>query len=42
MEYSIDAKTRIALAKDAFNNRKELLAKGLSRTLKKRVVKVLI
>src|SRR5688572_11144274 len=35
-------KTRIALAKDAFNKRKELLSKGLSRTLKTRLVKVLV
>jgi len=37
-----DVKTRIALAKDAFNKRKELLTKGLSRTLKTRLVKVLV
>ena len=37
-----DVKTRIALAKDAFNKRKEFLTKGLSRALKKRMVKVLI
>src|SRR5688572_9395707 len=37
-----DVKTRIALAKDAFNKRKELLTKGLSRTLKMRLVKVLV
>src|SRR5207247_10645465 len=32
----------IAMAKDAFNKRKELLTKGLSKTLKKRMVKVLV
>src|SRR3989442_5105821 len=37
-----DVKVRIAIAKDAFNKRKELLTKGLSRTLKKRMVKVLV
>src|SRR6267154_2708872 len=37
-----DVRTRIAMAKDAFNKRKELLAKGLSRTLKKRMVEVLV
>src|SRR6267154_2586803 len=30
------------MAKDAFNQRKELLTKGLGRTLKKRMVKVLV
>ena len=38
----IDIKARIAMAKDAFNKRKELLTKGLSRALKKRMIKVLI
>jgi hypothetical protein len=37
-----DVITRIAMAKDAFNKRKELLTKGLGMTLKKRMVKVLI
>src|SRR6266516_1143529 len=37
-----DVKTRIAMAKDAFNKRKELLAKGLSMKLKKRMIKVLV
>ena len=37
-----DVKYRIALAKEAFNKSKELLTKGLSQTLKKRLVKVLI
>ena len=37
-----DVKVRIALAKEAFNKRKELLTKELSRKLKKRMVKVLI
>src|SRR5688572_15306304 len=41
-DYLNDVKTRIALAKDAFNKRKELLTKGLSRTLKTRLVKVLV
>ena len=38
----VDVKSRIALAKDAFNKRKELLTKGLSKKLKKRMVKILI
>jgi endonuclease/exonuclease/phosphatase family metal-dependent hydrolase len=38
----VDVKARIAMAKDAFNKRKELLTKGLSMTLKKRMVKVLV
>src|SRR3989441_5395030 len=37
-----DVKVRIAMAKDAFNKRKELLTKGLSMTLKKIMVKVLV
>src|SRR6266516_5062716 len=37
-----DVKTRIAMAKDAFNKRKELLTKRLSMRLKKRMVKVLV
>src|SRR3989441_3488686 len=37
-----DVKVRIAMAKDAFNKRKELLTKGLSMTLKKKMVKVLV
>src|SRR5260221_10459167 len=37
-----DVKTRIAMAKDAFNKRKELITKGLSMKLKKRMVKVLV
>src|SRR6266516_1656469 len=37
-----DVKIRIAMAKDAFNKRKELLTKGLSMKLKKRMVKVLV
>src|SRR3989441_5769996 len=37
-----DIKVRIAMAKGAFNKRKELLTKGLSMTLKKRMVKVLV
>ena len=35
-------KSSIALAKDAFNQRKKLLTKGLSKKLKKRMVKILI
>src|SRR6267154_3862894 len=38
----VDVKSRIAMAKDAFNQRKELLTEGLSRTQKKRMVKVLM
>jgi len=38
----VDVKSRIAMAKDAFNQRKDLLTRGLSRTLKKRMVKVLV
>ena len=30
------------MAEDAFNQRKELLANGLSRTIKKRMIKVLV
>ena len=37
-----DVKSRIAMAKDAFNKRKELLTNGLSKKLKKRMVKILI
>src|SRR5437899_6712307 len=37
-----DVKVWTAMAKDAFNKRKELLTKGLSRTLKKRMVKALV
>ena len=37
-----DVKVRIAMAKDAFNKREELLTKGLSMTLKKRMVEVLV
>src|SRR6266496_5887222 len=37
-----DVKYRIALAKETSNKSKELLTKGLSQTLKKRLVKVLI
>src|SRR6267154_1575626 len=35
-------KSRIAMAKDAFNQRNDLLTRGLSRTLKKRMIKVLV
>ena len=38
-----DVKARIALAKDAFSRRKELLTKSLSKKeLKKRIVKILV
>ena len=37
-----DVKVTIAMAKDTFNKRKEFLTKGLSRRLKKRMVKVLV
>src|SRR4051812_7480277 len=37
-----DVSIRIAMAKEAFNKRKELLKKGLSRKLKKRMIKVLV
>src|SRR6266516_1762439 len=37
-----DVKIRIVMAKDAFNKRKELLTKGLSMKLKKRMIKVLV
>jgi hypothetical protein len=37
-----DVKTRVALAKEAFNKRKELLSKKMNRTLKKRMIKTLI
>src|SRR3989442_11911110 len=33
-----DVKVRTAIAKDAFNNRKELLTKGLRRILRKRMI----
>ena len=38
----VDVKSRTALATDAFNDRKELLTKGLSKKLKKRMMKILI
>ena len=39
----VDVKTRIAFAKEVFNKRKEFLTKGgLSSTLRKRMVKVLV
>ena len=38
----VDVKTRIALAKDAFNKRKDFVKGGLNGTLKKRMVKVLV
>src|SRR6267154_2240840 len=38
----VDVKSRIAVAGDAFNQRKDLLTRGLSRILKKRMAKVLV
>ena len=38
----VDVKSRIAMAKDAFNQRKDLLTRGLSSTLKKRMIKVMV
>jgi len=38
----IDIKTRIALAKEAINKRKELLTKQLSKPLKKRMIRTLV
>ena len=37
-----EVKTRIGMAKAAFNNRKELVTKGMKRDLKKRMVKTLV
>src|SRR6266516_925172 len=37
-----DVKIRIAIAKDAFNKRKEILMKRMSMRLKKRMVKVVV
>jgi hypothetical protein len=37
-----DVKTRIGMAKDAFNKRKELLTKRMSKEIKKRMVKTLV
>ena len=39
---NLDVKARIAMAKDAFNKRKDLLTKDLSKALKKRMIKILI
>src|SRR4029077_425302 len=38
----IEIKTRIALAKEAFNNRKELLTKRFSKVVKEKIVKTLV
>ena len=38
----MEIKARIAMAKEAFCKRKELLTKSFSRTLKKRIVKTLV
>ena len=37
-----EIRCRIAMAKEAFNSRKELLAKRRDKTLKKRLIKVLV
>jgi len=37
-----EIKTRIGMAKNAFNQRKELLSKNLNKDLKKRIVKAII
>ena len=37
-----DVKVRTAITKDAFNNRKEVLTKGLRRILRKRMLGVLV
>ena len=37
-----EIKTRIGMAKDAFSMRKELLTRGMSRGVKKRIVKTVI
>ena len=37
-----DVKPRIAMANEAFNKRKEILTKGLSRTLKNKMVNISI
>ena len=37
-----DVKQRIGMAKDAFNKRKELLTKSMSKSLKKRMIKRLV
>ena len=38
----VDIKTRIVLAKQAFNNRKELLTKQMKKPLKKRMIRTLV
>ena len=38
----LEVKCRIAMAKEAFSKRKELLTKGLKRDTKKRIIKTLI
>ena len=38
----LEIKTRIALAKDAFTKRRELMTKGLNRETKKRIIKSLV
>ena len=37
-----DVKQRIGMTKDAFNKRKELLTKSMSKGLKKRMIKTLV
>jgi hypothetical protein len=38
----VDVKARIGMAKNAFNNRKELLCRRMSKELKKKIVKTLV
>src|SRR5580698_2115631 len=37
-----EIRTRLAMAKDAFSKRRELLTKGLSRSVKKRIVRAIV
>ena len=37
-----EIKTRIRMAKDAFSKRKDLLSGGLSRVVKKRIIKAMV
>jgi|SRR6218665_1563672 len=37
-----EIKTRIGVAKNAFNQRKELLSKGLNKDIKKRIIKAIV
>ena len=38
----VEIRTRIGMAKDAFNKRKELLTRGMSKEVKKKIVKTVI